>query len=793
MLSLLRVALFGYAFVAAGYYAISLGLLWRTMRRTPNPQERRHVRWLLTAAAVAAVPVLYTLGVGLLDRSRLALGNAQLALFCVSLLLGGGYVAGLIALRRVLVDEVADRGLMWSVLSLAASLLLAVVVAVASIAVRSGVAPGTGSPTLATLTLTAAVLMAWWVRGKVQAVIDARYGEMRFDFALSRLRLGAIRSVGRGDSASDHAGGELARQALDSCRDMIGVTEAAFLQRADDAGDEQGHGSDVRFEAVACLDRPSPPAVTISRDVLDELAAIGTGESDGALIQLAPGGRAEFRTLLQTIAAGAVQPVVVEGRVVALLALGPIAGPITRGGALTSEDAADLVGLARMTATAIEAAAVDRRLLLLGEELHTRLQQLDAQQRRIRELEGELAAVSRQDDLRASAGSEPPGSIAGIRGSSPAIRSVLATVAKVAPSQASVLVRGESGTGKELLARAIHERSDRAAGPLISVNCAALSPGLLESELFGHVKGAFTDARADKPGRFELAHGGTLFFDEVGDIPLPVQVKLLRVLQERRFERVGSAESQPTDVRVVAATHQDLGRLIAEGRFREDLYYRLNVVTVTLPPLRERREDILELATHFLAELAADGGESRGEPVRLDAAAMAALETYDWPGNVRQLRNVIERALVLSDGVCIRREDLPPDLPPDRAADRTPDRTLDRTSNRTAVAATVSSDGPGLDAPPAAATAGVGEAGGSGRGNGVDAHASGADALGADALGADASGDRTSGSGGSAASSEVAALTAALAATAGNKTAAARRLGLPRSTFFSKLKKHGLA
>src|SRR6188508_2291044 len=242
-----------------------------------------------------------------------------------------------------------------------------------------------------------------------------------------------------------------------------------------------------------------------------------------------------------------------------------------------------------------------------------------------------------------------------IIGESAALREVLSKVEQVAPTNSTVLLRGETGTGKELVAHAIHINSPREAKPFVRVNCAALAPGVLESELFGHEKGSFTGAMARRLGRFEMADGGTLFLDEVGDLPSDVQVKLLRVLQEREFERVGGSETIKVDVRVVSATHRDLEKLIADGTFREDLYYRLNVFPIVLPPLRERTSDIAVLAEHFVQKYA----PGAGKPVRgLDAGAVAALTGYGWPGNVRELENVIERALILARGTELTAGDL---------------------------------------------------------------------------------------------------------------------------------------
>ena len=234
-----------------------------------------------------------------------------------------------------------------------------------------------------------------------------------------------------------------------------------------------------------------------------------------------------------------------------------------------------------------------------------------------------------------------------IVGETPSMRAVFQTIERVAPTDASVYIHGESGTGKELVARAIHERSKRAAGPFVKVNCGALAETLLESELFGHERGAFTGAIKRKLGRFELADKGTLFLDEIGDVSPAVQVKLLRVLQERQFERVGGEDTVTVDVRVVSATHRDMKTEVAAGRFREDLFYRLHVVPIEVPPLRERPEDIPRLVGHFIAKL---GPRTNPAVHGIDDAALARLQAYAWPGNVRELENAIEQSLVFAEG-----------------------------------------------------------------------------------------------------------------------------------------------
>jgi two-component system, NtrC family, response regulator AtoC len=242
-----------------------------------------------------------------------------------------------------------------------------------------------------------------------------------------------------------------------------------------------------------------------------------------------------------------------------------------------------------------------------------------------------------------------------LRGTSAPMRQVQDLVERAARSTATVLIRGESGTGKELIARAIHEGGPRREAPLVKLSCAALPDTLLESELFGYEKGAFTGAAGRKPGRIELAHGGTLFLDEIGDVPVSTQVKLLRVLQEREFERLGGTETVKVDVRFVAATHRSLEAMVEKREFREDLFYRLNVIPIHLPPLRARPDDIAPLARHFAS---AHGPASDRPAFELAAAAVAMLETQPWPGNVRQLQNFVERLIVLSDGPLVTAEDV---------------------------------------------------------------------------------------------------------------------------------------
>lgn len=246
-----------------------------------------------------------------------------------------------------------------------------------------------------------------------------------------------------------------------------------------------------------------------------------------------------------------------------------------------------------------------------------------------------------------------------IIGSSPAIQTVFSRMEKIMNTDSTVLILGESGTGKELVARAIHYNSHRKSKPFVAINCGAIPAELLESELFGHVRGAFTGAVVDKIGKFELAHMGTIFLDEIGTMPVHLQMKLLRVLQDHEVERVGSTKKVKFNVRVISATNSNLDELVAKGSFREDLYYRLNVIPIPLPPLRERREDIPLLARHFLQKICQ---EMNRPQMNLTASAFEALENYEWPGNVREMENAIERSVALAEHTTIDRDNLPPKI-----------------------------------------------------------------------------------------------------------------------------------
>jgi two-component system response regulator AtoC len=293
-----------------------------------------------------------------------------------------------------------------------------------------------------------------------------------------------------------------------------------------------------------------------------------------------------------------------------------------------------------------------------------RLEEMEIVIRRALEKRRLLAEIDR---LRSELASGARGRMVG---TSRAMGVVFHLIERVAPTDSTVLILGESGTGKELIAENVHQQSPRRDRPFIKLNCAAIPEALLESELFGHEKGAFTGALTRKPGKFELADGGTILLDEIGDMSLTTQSKILRVLQEREFERVGGTVTVRVDVRIIASTNKELSRAVKDGRFRDDLYFRLNVVTIHVPPLRERREEIPDLVTHFLNEANARLGRA---VQRVSPDAMAALMEYEWPGNVREVKNAIERAVVVTEGEVVLLNSLPPVLQATAAGLRGPD------------------------------------------------------------------------------------------------------------------------
>jgi len=691
-------------------------------------------------------------------------------MFVASALFMLAYAVGILRHKLMLVDEILSRGMVYYILNLAVTFGFSLAIAAGSLASMYQPAQAARHVPVMMALVVLAVLLLNWCRDHLQRLIDRKFFREKFqlDKALQRMN-NAAGSMGDANA--------LAQRMLASCRDLLGVDRAALFLREPSTG---------MFQLIASdgIER-LPFAFSTDAELLGVLQEDANVQRLDSETEQSPS-----QLLLQSLDVELVHALEVEGQLAGALFL----GAKRSGGSYTAEDLALLTSLGQITSVALQSARVHEAAARLNEELQLKVEKITDQQRLISMLQAEI--TSRQQV-------EPPAEATAfrrelIKGSSPAIVRVLDTVRKVSSSQSSVLIRGESGTGKELLAAALHDNSARRNGPMVGVHCGALSAGLLESELFGHVKGSFTGAHRDKVGRFEMASGGTLFLDEIGDISLDTQIKLLRVLQEREFEPVGGTRTVQVDVRLIAATHQNLEKLILEGKFREDLFYRLNVISILLPPLRDRADDIIELALYFLNRAAERAGK---RITHLAESAIDALKRYSWPGNIRELENAIERSVVMSEGQEITLHDLPAEIVDSAGRPIRVVETKTLAGGPLGVGPlSVGPAGPGPLASsrytPAPATAAGSSSDGSGKSRSAE-HMPVKTATGSTAAGTTGSsaGSSTVSLPGKKSSSEFPperlALAEALAKTGGNKAEAARLLGIPRSTFFSRLKKYG--
>jgi DNA-binding NtrC family response regulator len=709
LMDALRTGIYIYLGLAAIYFVASVSCLIVNFMKSRGPMERAQMRWIMWAGVTASFPICYTLYLACYHTADFAYGAARAPMMIASALFMVAYGVGIARYKLMLMDQVLSRGMWYYALSAALAGGSGLIVsAIVISALQNGNTLST-RPLAIIFVLAFSILVMGWVRDRLQQSIDRRFFREKYplDKALQRINR-AVTHVLERRAVAEHL--------LLSCCEALRVERAAlYLQ----------DGDGQRFRMASMISRLDVPLQLAGDDAV--LPAL----MEEIAIQKVPSGVSPAQEWLRRYGADLIQGLESDGELVGIVVLGPKAN----GAAYTAEDVTFITAIGRVTGVALHCAKIHEDIGRLDQDLQEKTQLVSDQARRISFLQAELAHVhgpqaeSVVSDFRRDA----------IKGHSPAIQSVLETVRKVAASESSVLLRGESGTGKELLARAIHDNSPRRDGPLISVHCASLSPTLLESELFGHVRGAFTDAREARIGRIQLAQNGTLFLDEIGDISLETQIKLLRVLQERVIEPVGGTQPIPVDVRLVAATHQNLERLIVEGRFREDLYYRLNVITVTLPPLRERRDDLFELSLHFLRRAC----EKTGKLVTtIDDDALRLLTNHPWPGNIRELQNVIERAVVLTESDSITVDELPGEFQGSGAPVLITRTVPDDRKRRRAITADV------LSAP------------------------------------------RRITIGGS--EDERGMLEDALRQCNGNKADAARLLNMPRSTYYSKLKKHGL-
>jgi len=628
--NILHHEIYAYLLVASLYFAVTLAILISGYFRVRNPIEKNQVKWMLWAGGCSAIPVSYALYLAQFDQVSFALGKASFPMFLASLMFMMAYTVGIVRYNLMLLDQIVNRGMLFYVTTTGVTLAFGVVITLGSlVAGHWNISPTPQQALSVFATLLLSVMLLLWFRDQLQHTIDRKFFRQKYqlDKALQRMN----RAVG--NVVDQHS---LSERMLVSCRDVLRVKRAALYIR---------DANRPSFQLVASTDtKDIPLQFSADKELLQSLM------QDSTFQRVTPAGRSDLspvQHLLQSLQAELIHVLESDEEVSGLVVLGERGN----GAPFTAEDVTFLNALGQITGVALQCAKVHQDLTRLNEDLEHKVEKISDQKRQIAFLQTELNNVQSVPEVETKTVFHR----GEIKGNSPAIRDVLETVQKVAASQSSVLIRGESGTGKELLAKAIHENSSRHSGPIVQVHCAALSPTLLESELFGHVEGAFTGANQNRQGRFELAHGGTLFLDEIGDISMETQIKLLRVLQERSFVPVGGERSIEVDVRLITATHQNLEKLITEGKFREDLYYRLNVISITLPPLRERRDDIFELALHFLKKTASRTGKRIS---RIDDEALEALENYSWPGNIRELENVIERSVVLTDDEFVSRRDL---------------------------------------------------------------------------------------------------------------------------------------
>ncbi len=743
----LRYGIYGYFCVAAVYFLISLFVLWQSLQQSQQAKERQQLRWIWHGATLASIFLAVTLVLAFSNRGDFALGSGRVPMFLAAVSFIVAFSVAMVRHHLMQVDQIINRNMFYYVASLGLTGIISLMIALSILVPQwFNLTLSTQQALTVAAVLTLSVILLLWLRDLFQQMIDRQFfrDRYRLDKALQRIQ----HSVAKlGDPQA------IAQLFLGSCRDVLGVDRGALYLRST---------SDEPFQLMALAGAGEAPSLL----PLDA-PFLSTLKDQGSLQRITPGSRSELSTeqaLLRELDVDLVHGLESSEGIAGLVLLGQKRHAIS----FTSEDLTFLNALGQIANVAMYSAqVVDQNISRLNEELELKLEKISEQRRQIALLQAQLTQISDEPARTVAA----PGTFRReeCKGSSPAMTKVLGTARKVAASETSVLLLGESGTGKEVIAQVLHNNSSRAGGPMIRVHCASLSPSLLESELFGHVKGAFTGAHQDRVGRFEAADGGTLFLDEIGDISLETQIKLLRVLQERCFEPVGSVRTVHVDVRLITATHQNLDQLIQAGKFREDLFYRLNVISMELPPLRERREDILELALHFLGRAA----KRLGKPLtHIDEKALELLEGYAWPGNIRELENIIERAVVLAEDTVITPRELPAEVVSSKAPKR---------RDSAPVTPLVIQQSAALKRDDSTANR-------SNRPSALESSSANAAAAGKSASSANDGKTRLR-----SAEVERQDLLEALEACGGNKSEAARRLGLPRSTFFSKLKRHGIA
>ena len=615
--------------VTVAYCIASLISLWYCQRTTLHTDVKNQIKWVWWGVATAIIPLIM---MGVLFSEGVVKNIFGYLQFWGMMAVLGVLVAtgvSLLKYRLMYVDTILNRSLGYVMVSGLMMVIYLAAVGIASLLLSQVTGDVSRIPYL--ISVLAIALFFRPVNAWVQTVIDKRFYRERYEFqqAVYNTSQAIVRILDLD---------LLLREVMDTIMESLHIRRGAVLLW-DAAG---GH---VKVAVARGYLEPESQLTLGAQDplfahILEARKPVTTRElHERSWNATEPG---EIVQRMVKMHADVAIPIIREDEVLGLFVLGRKRSRQI----YTADDVRLLMTLANHAAIAIHNARTYQRMESLNLDLQTNIGKIEEQRREILGLQQQLLSenVYLKEEIEAKYNFQD------IIGTSRGTQQVLETVKKVAPSTSAVLIRGESGTGKELIARAIHYNSPRRDKAFVRTNCAVLTESLLESELFGHEKGAFTGAVAARPGRFEVADGGTIFLDEIGDVSPRTQVKLLRVLQEKEFERVGSNEVRSVDVRVITATNRNLEEAMRRGTFREDLFYRLNVISLEVPPLRERKEDIFPLAVHFLNKYARAAGKSIQS---IDPAVLELFKKYHWPGNVRELENLIERAVVLADGTTL--------------------------------------------------------------------------------------------------------------------------------------------
>lgn len=637
-----------YLAVAFVWFLGCIACLIHSFRNSSDETQRNQAKWILVGCVAALAPIVYSGVIVFTDASRFGRGGATWPMFAASLFVTASFSVSITRYKLIQLSQYLSSGFSYFLMSSLAGLIYYGIVFSGMLLVGTQFIeqPSLSQVAMVSGTAMIIILMLDRLRGRMKAALDRRFfkEKIKLDQTFRKMSQ-AIESLV--DPLL------MARRLLLTTTESLGVPKGSvFLKAPDFPG----------FKLADYLGNAPRLEVVYNDSVLAKLLL--KGESVCLDLASMPGDPA-VRKILNSLGGVTIVPLQHEEDLTGFLVLGQKGS-----GAFTIDDLNLLAAFSQITVLGLVSAEGHKKIDLLNNELKGKIVKIAEQQNRILALQSQLSRGSQGSELvdgqivdasliNATSGAQPNGQSQKLVGSSLQIKYVMELVGKVAPGGSAVLLRGESGTGKEVVAQVLHDQSSRADKPFVKVHCGALSAGLLESELFGHVKGAFTSAIKDKIGRFEAANGGTLFLDEIGDINQEVQIKLLRVLQEKIFEKVGSNVPVQVDVRIIAATHQNLEELIRQGKFRSDLFYRLNVFPITIPALKDREDDIPELSYYFLQKACIKIGK---EITSIDDDALLCLRAFSWPGNIRQLENVIERAVVITSSNSLLIDDLPDEI-----------------------------------------------------------------------------------------------------------------------------------